>query len=163
VAIIVGVVFVRLTSYRDFHAKRDYLAHTVLDKTRIPDTTFEQSAFRLYNLYLAAGRKEDFGAFLKTEPPARVLSRLPKRQPPPGGAAAQAQAPVQPGSMDRPLWPMLLGGLAFLYLWWVAAVAFDLAVAWQHYVRRSSIFRRLREVDPDLERARYGEGLAGGG
>jgi hypothetical protein len=164
VAIIVGVVVVRVTSYRDFLAQRDYLAHTVLDKTRIPDATLEQAAFRLYNLYLASGQKQDFGEFLKTDPPAcRLLSCLPKRQTP-QGATAEAGAPVHEGTTDRPLWPMLLGGLAFLYLWWVAAVAFDLAVAWQHYVRRSSIIPRLREMDPDLERAsRYDEGAANGG
>ena len=33
---------------------------------------------------------------------------------------------------------MLLGGLAFVYLWWLAVVMFDLIFVWHHYVRGSA-------------------------
>jgi hypothetical protein len=44
-----------------------------------------------------------------------------------------------------PFWPVLLGGAAFLYLWWLAALIFDLAFIWQRYVRNSVANDRLRE------------------
>jgi len=34
-------------------------------------------------------------------------------------------------------WPIVLGGIAFFYLWWLAALLFDLAFVWQRYVRYS--------------------------
>ena len=34
-----------------------------------------------------------------------------------------------------PIWPVLLAEGAFLYLWWLAVVLFDLIYAWHHYVR----------------------------
>jgi hypothetical protein len=36
------------------------------------------------------------------------------------------------------LWGMLLGGVAFLYFWWLAVVFFDLIFVWHHYVRGSA-------------------------
>jgi hypothetical protein len=36
------------------------------------------------------------------------------------------------------LWAMLLGGVAFVYLWWLAVVMFDLIFVWHHYVRGSA-------------------------
>ncbi|MEJ7873437.1 MAG: hypothetical protein WKF67_14360, partial [Rubrobacteraceae bacterium] len=35
------------------------------------------------------------------------------------------------------LWPFVLAILAFLYLWWLAALLFDLAFVWHLYIRRS--------------------------
>ena len=34
-----------------------------------------------------------------------------------------------------PIWPVLLAGAAFLYLWWLAIVTFDLTFIWHLYVR----------------------------
>ena len=42
-----------------------------------------------------------------------------------------------------PVWPVLLSGAAFLYLWWLAALIFDLAFVWQRYVRNSVANDRL--------------------
>jgi hypothetical protein len=46
------------------------------------------------------------------------------------------------------LWGMLLGAVAFLYLWWLAVVMFDLIFVWHHYVRGSArgatVMDRLR-------------------
>lgn len=44
----------------------------------------------------------------------------------------------------RPIaWPVLLGGAAFLYLWWLAALIFDLGFVWQRYVRNALSNKRL--------------------
>ncbi|MEP6699228.1 MAG: hypothetical protein ABJB09_05800 [Verrucomicrobiota bacterium] len=42
-----------------------------------------------------------------------------------------------------PVWSVLLSGAAFLYLWWLAALIFDLAFVWQRYVRNSVANDRL--------------------
>lgn len=67
-------------------------------------------------------------------------------------------------SWDRPavergdLWPVLLSGVAFLYLWWLAVVLFDLIYVWHHYIRGSvrgaTAADRLRAMvkDPTTDR-----------
>lgn len=47
-----------------------------------------------------------------------------------------------------PIWPLLLGSLAFLYLWWLATLLFDLAFVWQRYTRRSVTNVRLHQWNP---------------
>jgi hypothetical protein len=50
-----------------------------------------------------------------------------------------------------PAWPVILSGLAFLYLWWLAALIFDLGFVWQRYVRRAVANERLftwRHLEP---------------
>ncbi len=42
-----------------------------------------------------------------------------------------------------PVWPVLLSGAAFLYLWWLAALIFDLGFVWQRYIRNSLANDRL--------------------
>jgi hypothetical protein len=44
------------------------------------------------------------------------------------------------------IWPVFLAGAAFLYLWWLAALFFDLVVVWHHYIRSSAILDRLEEI-----------------
>jgi hypothetical protein len=44
-----------------------------------------------------------------------------------------------------PAWPVLLSGAAFLYIWWLAALIFDLAFVWQRYVRNSLALDRLKQ------------------
>lgn len=39
---------------------------------------------------------------------------------------------------DAEIWPIVLGGAAFFYLWWLAAMLFDLVFVWQRYVRHSA-------------------------
>lgn len=41
------------------------------------------------------------------------------------------------------IWPVLLSGAAFLYLWWLAALIFDLGFVWQRYIRNSLSTDRL--------------------
>jgi hypothetical protein len=47
-----------------------------------------------------------------------------------------------------PTWPVLISGIAFLYLWWLSALVFDLAFVWQRYVRHSVTNDRLLEWNP---------------
>lgn len=58
--------------------------------------------------------------------------------------------------MSPPLWPLLLAGGAFLYLWWLSTLIFDLSFVWQRYIRggvaltRLRMWRRLgKGTDPD--------------
>lgn len=63
-----------------------------------------------------------------------------KEPPPP--AADRPQASRQ----GVPIWPLLLAGVAFLYLWWLAVLLFDLAVVWRHYIRNDALADRLAAV-----------------
>jgi hypothetical protein len=158
ILILGGIVVARVWTYRDFLDGRDYLAYAVLDKSRMSEEHLEQVSFRLYNLYVASGRGQTFRSFLERDDAAqRVLKRAPRLQTPP----PEGEVPAN-GASNRPVWPVFLGGLAFLYLWWVAAVAFDLAVVWQHFIRRQAILRRLERLDDaELTRARRPEPPAG--
>ncbi|MDQ6656570.1 MAG: hypothetical protein M3Y80_12260 [Verrucomicrobiota bacterium] len=44
-----------------------------------------------------------------------------------------------------PLWPLLFAAAVFLYLWWLAALVFDLAFVWHRYIRHGVGERRLRQ------------------
>ena len=78
----------------------------------------------------------------------------------PGGAAVLAVvvcriAGPQQHEKTGALWPLLLAGAAFLYLWWLAVLLFDLVFVWHRYIRhavadqRLQAFRRHRkESDP---------------
>jgi hypothetical protein len=45
-----------------------------------------------------------------------------------------------------PLWPVFIAGLAFLYLWRLAALLFDLVFVWHLYVRHARVLQRIDEV-----------------
>lgn len=49
---------------------------------------------------------------------------------------------------NSPIWPVVLAGAAFLYLWWLATLTFDLAFVWHRYIRNSTTNDRLREWNP---------------
>jgi hypothetical protein len=49
---------------------------------------------------------------------------------------------------ERKLWPVFIATGAFLYLWWLAALIFDLVVVWHYYVRRSVGLDRLHNLYP---------------
>ena len=44
-----------------------------------------------------------------------------------------------------PLWPVLLAGAGFLYLWWLAALLFDLVFVWHRYIRHAVALEFLRD------------------
>jgi hypothetical protein len=50
---------------------------------------------------------------------------------------------VQPLLGRPPAWPVILAGVAFLYLWWLATLVFDLGFVWQRYIRGSVAHDRL--------------------
>ena len=43
------------------------------------------------------------------------------------------------------VWPVVLAGSAFIYLWWLGILLFDLAFIWQRYIRQSVAVDTLRE------------------
>jgi hypothetical protein len=43
-------------------------------------------------------------------------------------------------------WPIILGGAAFFYLWWLATLLFDLVFVWQRYIRHSAVRHRLSDL-----------------
>ncbi|MFC5461211.1 MFS transporter [Massilia niabensis] len=43
-----------------------------------------------------------------------------------------------------PIWPVILAGLMFLYLWWLAIMLFDLTFVWHRYVREAVFVQALR-------------------
>jgi len=45
-----------------------------------------------------------------------------------------------------PLWPVFLATVAFLYLWWLAALLFDLVFIWHLYIRHSKLMWRINEI-----------------
>ncbi len=45
---------------------------------------------------------------------------------------------------DTKLWPVVLALLAFAYLWWLAALMFDLVFVWHVHIRQSTAIKRLR-------------------
>ena len=49
------------------------------------------------------------------------------------------------GTSTAPVWPVMLAGAAFLYLWWLGILMFDLTFIWHRYVRRSVAVDTLRQ------------------
>jgi multidrug transporter EmrE-like cation transporter len=45
--------------------------------------------------------------------------------------------------MKPPIWPVILFGGIFLYLWWFSALLFDLSFVWHHYIREGAGVERL--------------------
>lgn len=48
----------------------------------------------------------------------------------------------------KPTWPVLLAGLAFLYLRWLGILLFDLTFVWHRYIRNSVAIDTLRQWRP---------------
>jgi hypothetical protein len=45
-----------------------------------------------------------------------------------------------------PIWPVVLAAAGFLYLWWLAALIFDLVFVWHVYVRQATALDRMRRL-----------------
>src|SRR5262249_40603868 len=84
-----------------------------------------------------------------------IKNRL--NQPAPRVAAPASTPPAGPAKPESqgPIWPVILASLAFAYLWWIAAILFDLTVIWHHSIRQAAILARLEEL-----RHRLREGAA---
>jgi hypothetical protein len=44
------------------------------------------------------------------------------------------------------LWPAFSAGGIFLYLWWLAALIFDLSFVWHRYIRRNVALSHMDEI-----------------
>lgn len=65
------------------------------------------------------------------------------------GAAAVAAIVIHYYNPDAhgALWPVLVAGALFLYLWWLAALLFDLTFVWHRYIRMSvPLFKMEKEL-----------------
>ena len=63
-----------------------------------------------------------------------------------GAPAATLIAITVHNQPDRgSLWPLLLSGAGAIYLWWLAALLFDLVFIWHYYVRYEAAIESLRE------------------
>jgi hypothetical protein len=81
-----------------------------------------------------AERDTAMRAYLKTTDLASVATTSPEWQ----AALNHLKETERLIEVHPPLWPVVLSGLAFLYLWWLSALIFDLAFVWQKYVRSTS-------------------------
>lgn len=45
-----------------------------------------------------------------------------------------------------PIWPVFLATAAFLYLWWLSALAFDLVFVWHLHIRQARALERMDEI-----------------
>lgn len=54
--------------------------------------------------------------------------------------------PIPQAKGRGPMWPVFLAGAGFLYLWWLAALLFDLAFVWHRYIRHSQAVDQLRKL-----------------
>lgn len=106
--------------------------------------------------------------FLQVCPPLRLFARGMRPLLIVGGLATaaligywiwlwrtQKLLPTQNPS-QKSLWTLLLAGGAFIYLWWLAALLFDLTFTWHRYVRHSVLQRYLRQARRDrVEREQH--------
>lgn len=53
---------------------------------------------------------------------------------------------IAQGEAKGEMWPVLLALAGFLYLWWLAALMFDLVFVWHIYIQNSQAMERLREM-----------------
>jgi hypothetical protein len=64
------------------------------------------------------------------------------------GAWELSAAGTAPGLGGSELWPVLLAGVVFFYLWWLSALLFDLVFVWQRYVRGAAMRAHLQRLSP---------------
>ena len=68
---------------------------------------------------------------------------------PSGEMHAVADAALEHGS----IWPVFLAGAAFLYIWWLAILLFDLTFVWHLYIRWPGAENYVRKRRVQKERA----------
>jgi hypothetical protein len=87
---------------------------------------------------------------LQPEPEAvreidKGLQRL--KAPPTQDKPTDQKEPKSESDDTGPIWPLVPAVALFLYLWYLAAILFDLTVIWHHYIRQSAVLDRLRDID----------------
>jgi hypothetical protein len=45
-----------------------------------------------------------------------------------------------------PIWPVFLATVAFLYLWWLSALIFDLVFVWHLHIRQANALAQLDKI-----------------
>lgn len=63
-----------------------------------------------------------------------------------GAAGSVAMVASHLRNAPGPFWPVVLATAAFLYLWWLAALVFDLVFVWHWYIRQSNLMTRVNQV-----------------
>jgi hypothetical protein len=99
-----------------------------------PSGNFDQRASKEATLVI---RQNKFAESVK--PPPRN-DQIPAAQP--------ISVKIDTRATGQTIWPVILAGTAFLYLWFLATLLFDLVVVWQHYIRNSAILNRLQDIHP---------------
>jgi hypothetical protein len=91
-------------------------------------------------------------------PQAKLLARVAEGMP--QLSDEEEAPPPRRGSV----WPVFVAGALFLYLWWLAAMCFDLLVAWNYYIRESGVIAALQErarpaeMQAEPRRKQYADG-----
>ncbi len=70
---------------------------------------------------------------------------IPKTEWPLINAAAGLSVVVNESLEEAPIWPVFLAGAAFLYVWWLAIIAFDLTFIWHLYVRYAGATKLIND------------------
>ena len=86
---------------------------------------------------------------LQRWPPVRVFARGMRPLLIAGGlsAAILVVSKIRGHGGDN-LLPLILSGAAFIYLWWLAAIIFDLCFTWQRYIR-FAVWQRVLRASPE--------------
>jgi hypothetical protein len=66
-----------------------------------------------------------------------------------------------PGSEGQSLWPTLMAGAGFLYLWWLAALLFDLVFVWHRYIRCGAGMTALKRIRKKHQKTASGVSAGG--
>jgi hypothetical protein len=80
--------------------------------------------------------------FLQQFPPIRLIVRGARPLLVAGGLGAaslmihRAVTADHPFLTPKPFWPVVLSAAAYLYLWWLAIILFDLTFVWHRYIRQ---------------------------
>src|SRR5262249_45404501 len=139
-ALIFAVVAFR---FSDTHRQEFQIRHALVEQTALRGKRLEQATQEILLRSTAGpGRQAGF-AERATRAANKVMEQPPFAEDapkapagPPGvrrAAMPYVQVPPRDATPPRgPVWPVLLAGAAFLYLWWLAALLLDLFVAWQH-------------------------------
>jgi hypothetical protein len=154
-AVVLGVAGMRMF---DTNAREKFMAARAALAGRLPEERLDEASADLLERYVSAGSHAgDFDHFLEAER-SNLLKEGHYKEDAERTAAATAKAkeraPSAPAKEEsagaasdtRPVWPVILAGAIFLYLWWLAAHVFDLIVVWQHYIRSSAILDRLNKA-----------------
>lgn len=76
-------------------------------------------------------------SILGSIPPISTEYPIPREEWPLVLDAAALNEAVDESLEQGPIWPVFLAGAAFLYVWWLAVITFDLTFVWHLYIRWS--------------------------